>query len=99
MATHMYLVTAGKLSYLKPDPEMDVVDVARSMSNPSNAGSVGWVEACPNKDWLSETVLWVSGWIHLGKLVAHTTSELMLIEPNKFSEVIRMNPQSFALAR
>jgi len=59
----------------------------------------GWVEVKEHKDWIAEPVLWMTSWIHLGKLVAKNPAELMTVDPIKFAEVIRMNPQSFRLAK
>jgi hypothetical protein len=113
IATHMYLVTGGELEYLRASPEsMGGTDMDRQTSKMSSrqtscmstgtgmgcSGS-GWVEVKEHKDWIAEPVLWMTSWIHLGKLVAKNPAELMTVDPIKFAEVIRMNPQSFRLAK
>lgn len=49
------------------------------------------------EDWMSEQVLWMNEWHHQGRLSALTDSELLMISPLKFSEVVSMSPQAMLM--
>lgn len=77
MATHMYFVVQGRLQYLR--------------YLVSGQEKKEWVDR--GEDWISEPVLWVSSWVHIGVLVAATECELLLVQSAAFSDVVRLNPQ------
>jgi len=56
-----------------------------------------WVDS--HEDWISEPVLWVPNWTHLGTLMAGTEAELLLVDGGKFGEIISLNPPVFAQVR
>merc|ERR1719221_2527378 len=49
-------------------------------------------------DWIAEQVVWTQ-WVHLGELRARDESDLLLIDPKKFADVILMSPPALDLAR
>jgi hypothetical protein len=81
-ATHMYIVTLGRLRYIKMDPELG--DLSETVDS--------------NEDWISEPVLWTPTWIHLGQLMALRESELIMIDWKKFGQVMQLNPQAYQMA-
>lgn len=81
-ATHMYIVTLGRLRYIKTDPELG--DLSESVDS--------------NEDWISEPVLWTPTWIHMGQLMALRESELIMMEWKKFGQVMSLNPQVLQMA-
>lgn len=49
------------------------------------------------QDWISEPVLWMQAWLHKGVLAAILESELMLVNPDKFTTVMQQNPDSLVI--
>jgi len=50
------------------------------------------------KAWLAEAVLWTTWW-HRGEFKASTPSELAIIKPGPFNEVMKMHPRPWSLCR
>eukprot|EP00930_Biecheleria_cincta_P103987 TRINITY_DN96114_c0_g1_i1.p1 TRINITY_DN96114_c0_g1~~TRINITY_DN96114_c0_g1_i1.p1 ORF type:complete len:694 (-),score=109.19 TRINITY_DN96114_c0_g1_i1:45-2096(-) len=42
------------------------------------------------EDWMSEPILWTAGWFHVGEAKAHTDSELLMISPKSFEEILSL---------
>jgi len=82
-ATHMSVVVNGHLSYVRVDSE--------GHEHPEDVSK--------GEDWISEPVLWARAWVHLGLLVAVKETDLLLVDPRKFGEVISLNPVAHSLAR
>jgi hypothetical protein len=60
----------------------------------------GLDESCTKGEvWISEPVLWTPNWIHLGALTATSVSELLLVDPEKFGEVVQLNPLAHEMMR
>lgn len=81
-ATHMFIVVDGRLQYCRMDNTFQE--------------HKEWVDK--GEDWIAEPVLWTHAWTHLGSLSAVTECDLLLVEPKKFCELVRLNPAAFQLA-
>merc|ERR1719329_704098 len=82
-ATHMYIVSSGSLQYLR----IDINGVARHE------------RVQKGEDWISEPVLWVEAWEHLGGLVAESHCELCLVCPKEFAGTVSRSPVAYGLSR
>lgn len=51
-----------------------------------------------HEDWISEASLWMTKWVHLGNLSAVTESNLLLVSPKIFAEIVQKNPHAYSLA-
>lgn len=80
VATHLSFVVNGKLKYMRIVEE-------------SGTYHTEWVDK--GEDWIAEPVLWISHWVHVGVLMAAVECELLIVQPESFSEVVRLNPQVF----
>lgn len=80
-ATHMYLVAAGRLQYLRLDsqaiPHHEIVT--------------------HDEDWIAEHVLWAQDWFHIGTLKALTESNMLSVNPHQFRDIMCLNPDSKSL--
>jgi len=81
-ASQMYIVVEGKLRYLRRDTK----------------GKLHEEMVDQGEDWISEPVLWMKEWTHLGWLTAITECDLLLVRAKEFGEVVRRNPAAFHLA-
>eukprot|EP00927_Polykrikos_kofoidii_P017213 TRINITY_DN17814_c0_g1_i1.p1 TRINITY_DN17814_c0_g1~~TRINITY_DN17814_c0_g1_i1.p1 ORF type:complete len:764 (+),score=145.83 TRINITY_DN17814_c0_g1_i1:45-2336(+) len=50
------------------------------------------------KEWVGEAVLWVT-WRHLGAFRARIPSELLVVEPDQFTDVMMMHPRPWSFAK
>lgn len=48
--------------------------------------------------WISELVLWIDSWTHVGHLTAVTPCNMILLSPRSFGDVMRRNPEAYSLA-
>eukprot|EP00930_Biecheleria_cincta_P034000 TRINITY_DN23531_c0_g1_i1.p1 TRINITY_DN23531_c0_g1~~TRINITY_DN23531_c0_g1_i1.p1 ORF type:complete len:821 (+),score=139.02 TRINITY_DN23531_c0_g1_i1:68-2530(+) len=81
-ATHMYIVVTGSLVYTRVDSQQE------EHKELVDKG----------EDWISEPVLWIPAWVHLGLLTALNECELMVLDPSKFASIIKLNPDASFLA-
>merc|ERR1719424_2297579 len=44
------------------------------------------------QDWIAEPVLWVADWHYLGNLRAIQPTELLRVEPQRFIQIVGLNP-------
>mmetsp|Transcript_95991 Transcript_95991/g.311362 ORF Transcript_95991/g.311362 Transcript_95991/m.311362 type:complete len:874 (+) Transcript_95991:111-2732(+) len=109
-ATHMYVVIAGRLRYVKQtlgESAAAAADAAESMApvgsmetcDDQSGGAVlsvtEWVDS--SEDWIAEPVLWTPTWKHMGHPISYLKSELLLVDAGRFAEVLGLNPQAMEL--
>eukprot|EP00928_Gymnodinium_smaydae_P028032 TRINITY_DN21494_c0_g1_i1.p1 TRINITY_DN21494_c0_g1~~TRINITY_DN21494_c0_g1_i1.p1 ORF type:complete len:809 (-),score=148.05 TRINITY_DN21494_c0_g1_i1:160-2586(-) len=82
-ATNMYIVVDGRLIYDRIDDQGDTLNTEM---------------VDKGEDWIAEPVLWLQQWPHLGSLQAMTESDLLLVIPQRFSEILTLNPRVHKLA-
>jgi len=49
------------------------------------------------EDWITEQILWMKEWRHRGVLSALSDSDLLTINPSKFCDIVKKNPQAMVL--
>lgn len=109
-ATHLYFVRFGRLQYIQGNSSMQDTLMGPLVARSSNAGnnvtrevsctsgqarSIEWVDSM--EDWIAEPVLWTPTWVHRGMLHAAMECELLLVKPDKFAEVVSLNPVVYHL--
>jgi hypothetical protein len=94
IATCMYFLSAGQLAY--DQGGRAAVTQQEIMREAKDTTSTEMVDK--DEDWIAEPVLWTTEWIHLGSLMAWQDSVLILVDPQKFSETMQLNPSAFSLA-
>merc|ERR1712032_1061591 len=80
-ANHMSIVMEGRLAYHRI--------CSKGLEHPEVVDK--------GEDWISEPVLWTCGWVHRGGCHAVTVCALTLVAPEKFREVIKLNPIAHSL--
>jgi len=86
-ATHCYWVETGQLQYVKMSIRKNQDDKA------------GQQLVDEKEDWIAEPILWTTNWVHLGVLVATRETDLLLVNPAKFSEAICLNPPTYVIVK
>lgn len=80
---HMYFVATGRLRYIRVAGQGEEVQE--------------WVDR--DEDWISEPVIWISAWFHVGKALAFTESDILMLSPTEFGTAILLNPMAVDLMR
>merc|ERR1712151_651354 len=78
----MGIVAQGRLRYLRFDSQ----------------GEAHAEVVDQDEDWISEPVLWMQTWFHLGALSAVKECDLLLVRPLEFSDIICKNPVASGVA-
>jgi len=77
-ALYMYVVVKGRLQYFRYDSH--------------GKEHREWVDKA--EDWIAEPVLWTTGWVHLGLLIAYKECDLLTVDATKCLDCVKRNPQA-----
>lgn len=83
VGTHMMIVSVGRLEY-ETGPESN--NIYQRIADSDDY-------------WISEPVLWVDNWLHVGNLKTLSNTELLMVHGDKFFQEIKRNPLSLQLSR
>jgi len=84
-ATHMYILVNGCMEYRKPTDDPNHAEGERLMVSTA-------------EDFIAEPVLWTPTWVHLGALTAMIETEVLMLDPKRFSDIIHRSPPALSAA-
>uniref|UniRef100_A0A7S4UBR6 Cyclic nucleotide-binding domain-containing protein n=1 Tax=Alexandrium monilatum TaxID=311494 RepID=A0A7S4UBR6_9DINO len=86
IATHMYILVSGRMQY-------SMTNNASQTQLPAETHILDRAE-----DFISEPVLWTPQWVHLGDLTSLIDTEVVVVDPKKFKDIIHKNSPALIMA-